>query len=88
MLKQSISKHRSHQHASRMDVIKMTLEREKGEYDGAGIELMNLCDPEKFKIFMSWDGNSVNLQHFKLDRISRKFLYDLMVAEYDAKKME
>lgn len=77
MLKQSISKHRSHQHASRLDVIKMTLERENGEYNGAGIELMNLCDPEKYKQFLSWDGSSVNLQHLKLDRISKKFLDDL-----------
>lgn len=77
MLKQSISKHRSHQHASRLDVIKMTLERENGEYNGAGIELMNLCDPEEYKQFLSWDGSSVNLQHFKLDRISKKFLDEL-----------
>lgn len=34
---------------------------------------MNLCDNQKFKQFISWDGNSINLQHFKLDRISRKF---------------
>lgn len=38
---------------------------------------MNLCDVDKYKTFMSWDGNSVNLQHFKLDRISRKFLDNL-----------
>lgn len=77
-----------HQHASRLDVLKMTLERENGEYKGAGIELMNLCDPEKFKAFISWDGNSVNLQHFKLERISKKFLDELIAAELDANKMD
>lgn len=36
-LKQSISKNRSNQHASRLSIIKMTLERENAEYNGAGI---------------------------------------------------
>lgn len=66
----------------------MTMERELGEYNGAGIELINLCDPEKYKIFLSWDGNSVNLQHFKLDRISKHFLDALIVTEGDTNKME
>lgn len=36
-LKQSISKNRSHQHAARQDVIKITLEKEAGEYKSGGI---------------------------------------------------
>lgn len=36
-LKQSISKNRANQHASRLSILKMNIEREKGEYDGAGI---------------------------------------------------
>lgn len=36
-IKQSISKNRSKQHASRMDVIRINLERDTGEYNGAGI---------------------------------------------------
>lgn len=36
-LKQSISKNRTNQHASRLAVIKMSMEREKGEFEGAGI---------------------------------------------------
>lgn len=104
-LKQSISKNRANQHASRLSIIKMSMEREKGEYEGAGIgkkhilihldlicafylyvdfifthhfsfltELMDLCDPVKYKQFISWDGDSINLQHFKLERISKKSL--------------
>lgn len=76
-MKQSISKNRASQHASRQSVIKMCMEREKSEFEGAGIELMDLCDPQKFKQFISWDGDSINLQHFKLDRISRKYLQKL-----------
>ncbi|KAJ6626131.1 Translation machinery-associated protein 16 like [Pseudolycoriella hygida] len=73
-LKQSISKNRSNQHASRLSIIQMTLERETSEYNGAGIELMDLTDAAKFENFKKWDGNSVNLQHLKLDRISKKYL--------------
>ncbi|XP_031640871.1 translation machinery-associated protein 16 homolog [Contarinia nasturtii] len=73
-LKQSISKNRVNQHASRLSIIKMSMEREKGEYEGAGLELMDLCDPIKYKKFISWDGDSINLQHFKLERISKKYL--------------
>ncbi|XP_055313604.1 translation machinery-associated protein 16 homolog [Sitodiplosis mosellana] len=76
-LKQSISKNRTNQHASRLAVIKMSMEREKGEFEGAGIELIDLCDPQKYKQFISWDGDSINLQHFKLDRIGRKYLQKL-----------
>lgn len=36
-LKQSISKNRSNQHASRLDVINMTVDRENQEFNGAGI---------------------------------------------------
>lgn len=38
---------------------------------------MDLCDPQKYKLFVSWDGDSINLQHFKLERISRKYLQNL-----------
>ena len=38
------------------------------------LEFLNLCDPEKFKMFTSWDGNALNLQHIKLERISKKQL--------------
>jgi len=73
-LKQSICKNRSNQHASRLSILKMTLERENAEYVGAGIELMDLTDEIKFKNFKNWDGNSINLQHLKLDRICKKKL--------------
>lgn len=36
-LKQSISKNRSKQHAAREDVIKITLERERNEYQSGGM---------------------------------------------------
>lgn len=62
----------------------MNIERETNEFNGAGLELMNLCDPEKYKQFISWDGNSINLQHLKTERISKKLLDSLK----DDEKME
>lgn len=35
--KQSISKNRVNQHANRLSILEMNIEREKGEFDGAGI---------------------------------------------------
>lgn len=36
-LKQSISKNRVNQHANRLSILEMNIEREKGEFNGAGI---------------------------------------------------
>lgn len=36
-LKQSISKNRAHQHASRLNAIKITIEKENAEYNGGGL---------------------------------------------------
>ncbi|XP_011191720.1 translation machinery-associated protein 16 homolog [Zeugodacus cucurbitae] len=79
-LKQSISKNRSKQHAAREDVIKITLERERNEYQSGGMELLNLCDPIKFKSLMDWDGSALNVQHLKLDLVSQKMLQRLKSA--------
>uniref|UniRef100_A0A0A1WRT2 UPF0534 protein CG15027 n=1 Tax=Zeugodacus cucurbitae TaxID=28588 RepID=A0A0A1WRT2_ZEUCU len=79
-LKQSISKNRSKQHAAREDVIKITLERERNEYQSGGMELLNLCDPIKFKSLMDWDGSALNVQHLKLDLVSQKMLQGLKSA--------
>lgn len=79
-LKQSISKNRSKQHAAREDVIKITLERERNEYQSGGMELLNLCDPVKFKSLMDWDGSALNVQHLKLDLVSYKMLQRLKSA--------
>lgn len=70
-IKQSISKNRSTQHFARESAIKMTLDREVGEFNGGGMEFLNLCDPIKFKSLMDWDGNAINIQHLKFELISR-----------------
>lgn len=42
-LKQSISKNRVNQHANRLAILQMNIEREKAEFEGAGIG-MYPCD--------------------------------------------
>uniref|UniRef100_W8B2C0 Translation machinery-associated protein 16 n=1 Tax=Ceratitis capitata TaxID=7213 RepID=W8B2C0_CERCA len=79
-LKQSISKNRSKQHAAREDVIRITLEKERSEYQTGGMELLNLCDPVKFKSLMDWDGSALSVQHLKLDLVSYKMLQSLKTA--------
>lgn len=73
-LKQSISKNRSKQHIARENVIRFTLERELNEFNGGGMELLNLCDLKQCEALLNWDGNAINVQHFKLNLISRNFL--------------
>lgn len=73
-LKQSISKSRSHQHFSREATIRMTIEKETSDFNGGGIQFMDLCDLLQFRAFKDWDGNSMSLQHFKLQLISRNFI--------------
>lgn len=47
-LKQSISKNRVNQHANRLGILQMNIEREKGEYEGAGFGMwINLNTTEK-----------------------------------------
>jgi len=76
-LKQSISKNRLNQHNGRLDAITMTLERDLNEYKGGGMEMIDLCDPEKFESLMLWDKQTKTMQHLKFDRISEKYLHSL-----------
>lgn len=73
-LKQSISKNRAHQHASRESSIRITLQKENGDFNGGGIQLMDLTDPGQFKAFKEWNGSAMSLQHLQIHMISRKTL--------------
>ncbi|XP_055372705.1 translation machinery-associated protein 16 homolog [Condylostylus longicornis] len=86
-LKQSISKNRRNQHIARQNAIKFTLEREQNEYNSGGIDLINLCDSEKFKILKEWDGSAINIQHMKLDLISKKFFEKLTKNQIEKPKI-
>ncbi|XP_062138572.1 translation machinery-associated protein 16 homolog [Drosophila sulfurigaster albostrigata] len=87
-LKQSIGKHRANQHAARQDVIKITLERERNEYQSGGMEMLNLCDPLKFKMLFDWDGSALSVQHLKLDLVSFNMLQRLKEPQASGQEME
>lgn len=48
------------QFKGRRDAIKMTLEKEVGDYHSCGIEMPDLLSPDAFKVFMEWDGSAVS----------------------------
>ncbi|XP_055547333.1 translation machinery-associated protein 16 homolog [Wyeomyia smithii] len=73
-LVQSINKQRNNQHASREAAIRITLEKEVGDFNGGGLELPNLCNEEEFRQFQQWNGNAQTIQHLKLHFISCKTL--------------
>lgn len=73
-IKHSIGNRKNRQHASREDVINMTIEREKNEYETCGLELPDLLNPQQVEMLRNWNGELRFLPNFKLRRISKKFL--------------
>ncbi|XP_013167560.1 PREDICTED: translation machinery-associated protein 16 homolog [Papilio xuthus] len=75
-IKNSVGQRKSRQHASREDIIKITKEREVGEFESCGLEMPDLMNPQQMEVLKNWNGELRFLQHFKLKRISRKMLQD------------
>ncbi|KAJ8920469.1 hypothetical protein NQ315_005337 [Exocentrus adspersus] len=73
-LKHSIGKRKNRQHASREDVIKLTIKREREESHTCGLEIPNLMDPVQLELLKTWSGELRYLQNFKLKRFSEKNL--------------
>uniref|UniRef100_A0A6M2DQE6 Putative translation machinery-associated protein 16 n=1 Tax=Xenopsylla cheopis TaxID=163159 RepID=A0A6M2DQE6_XENCH len=73
-LKRSIGGHRNRQHASRQDTIRMTIEREREEYNGCGIEMIDIREPANLKQLREWEGELRLLCNFKIKRIAKKHL--------------
>ena len=73
-LKKSIGKNRRNQHSSREDTILQTLSLEKSDFEGCGLEMPDLCDPENYKYFCNWDGELKYVQNIKLRRYKKSEL--------------
>ncbi|KAL1123168.1 hypothetical protein AAG570_002255 [Ranatra chinensis] len=73
-LKHSVGQRKGRQHASREDVIQMTISREKEEYETCGIEIVDILNPIQLEMLRKWDGNLGLVQNFKITRYSRKYL--------------
>lgn len=62
-LKQSISKNRVNQHANRLSILEMNIEREKGEFNGAGIGMIEKLSTHRGR---KRDGELIlNFEHFR-----------------------
>ena len=71
-IKKSIGgKNRRKQHSSREDAINHTLEIEKSDFAGCGIELPDLFDADNLSYFTAWSGEVRFVQNIKLRRFRR-----------------
>ena len=62
------------QHAPRMDLIRHTMEREREEFEGCGLEMPDLLEEDNAKRFREWEGELRSVQNIKMRRITKKFL--------------
>lgn len=76
-VKTNINNKRRVQQFSRESVIKITLENEKKNFNGGGIEMPDLCDPEHFELLKNWNGDAHSIQHLKIKFISKSYLNKL-----------
>lgn len=69
-------------HLARKDAISMTLEAEKVDFEGCGLEIPDLLDQENLNYLKDWNGELRFVQNIKLRRFHRK---QLMSATVDNK---
>ncbi|XP_060527407.1 translation machinery-associated protein 16 homolog [Cylas formicarius] len=75
-IKHSIGQRRNRQHASREDIINMTIKNEREEFKTCGIELPDLLSSLQFRMLKEWTGELRFLQNFKLRRFNMNNLKD------------
>ncbi|KAK6493308.1 translation machinery-associated protein 16-like [Huso huso] len=62
------------QHSSRENVIKQTIERERMQYEGYGIEIPEIMNGKHLKMFREWNGDLKKLPNIKIKTVSSKGL--------------
>ncbi|XP_044257836.1 translation machinery-associated protein 16 [Tribolium madens] len=73
-LKHSIGNRKNRQHASREDIINLTIKTEKEEFNTCGLEIPDLLNIQQFSFLREWNGELRFLPKFKLKRYNRKAL--------------
>ena len=75
-LKDSVGDQRGkrRQHAPRLDLIRHTIEREREEFEGCGLEMPDLLDNDTARRFREWEGELKTVQNIKMRRVSKKSL--------------
>uniref|UniRef100_A0A8C5RN94 Translation machinery-associated protein 16 n=1 Tax=Laticauda laticaudata TaxID=8630 RepID=A0A8C5RN94_LATLA len=71
-LHNSIKGRQSRQHSSRETVIKQTMERERQQFEGYGIEIPDIVNCKHLRYFRDWDGDLKKLPNIKMRKLSSK----------------
>ncbi|KAG9479966.1 hypothetical protein GDO78_011797 [Eleutherodactylus coqui] len=69
-LHNSIKGRQARQHGSRESVIKQTIERERGLYNGYGMEIPDIANTKHLKTFREWDLDLNKLPNIKMRKFS------------------
>ncbi|KAK9881093.1 hypothetical protein WA026_014436 [Henosepilachna vigintioctopunctata] len=72
-IKHSVGVRKNRQHASREDIIKLTLKRELEEYKTCGL-VPDLMNHKQLQLLKNWKGELTMLPNFKLKRYTESFL--------------
>ncbi|XP_056136309.1 translation machinery-associated protein 16 [Lampris incognitus] len=59
-------------HAARETVIQQTIERERAQYEGSGIEIPDIINSKNLKTFREWTGDLKKLPNIKMRKVSHK----------------
>ncbi|XP_074485605.1 translation machinery-associated protein 16 [Sebastes fasciatus] len=59
-------------HGAREAVIKQTIERERAQYEGTGLEIPDIINAKHLKTFREWTGDLKKLPNMKLRQVSNK----------------
>jgi translation machinery-associated protein 16 len=73
-IKHSIGNRKNRQHASREDIINLTIKTEREEFDSCGLEIPDILNIAQFNLLQNWNDELRFLPKFKLKRYSRKYL--------------
>ncbi|XP_006872583.1 PREDICTED: translation machinery-associated protein 16 [Chrysochloris asiatica] len=71
-LHNSIKDRQGRRHYSRETVIKQTMERERQQYEGYGLEIPDIVDAGNLRTFREWDFNLKKLPNIKMRKICAK----------------
>ncbi|XP_014768981.1 translation machinery-associated protein 16 [Octopus bimaculoides] len=66
----SIGKRKGVRHASREASIKMTIDMERAQFKGEGLEIPDLLNPDNVSVLKSWDGEYSFIPKIKTTRVS------------------
>ncbi|XP_043274078.1 translation machinery-associated protein 16 [Venturia canescens] len=73
-------------HASREDILRMSKEREKEEYEASGIEIPNIMIASQCSMLQKWDGDLRYLPNFIFRRWGKKNLEEAIHKKSKAEK--